>query len=332
MHRRAFSLIELLVVAAVIAILIALLLPAVQKVRAAAARTHNANNLKQIALGVHNYHNSMSRLPPLCDYGAGSLTGHGLMSGLAALTPYVEQANVFQIFDQSNPSSYYDDKTGFARNYIPVFVNPADPSANEWALGKATVKAPGAKDPFADKFTGAYATTSYALNGLVFQPAMSLVKLNDGTSNTIMVAERYQKCGPAGKEVYNFWALGAFSASTPSFATPLPAGENYPSAEPALEQFVPPAAVPATGEIKGRSGRKDMNFAVAQRNVKTWGGFQVAVRPADCDPRIMQTPQPSGMSVAMGDGSVRTLAPRISANTFWAAVTPSGGEDLGADW
>ena len=60
--------------------------------------------------------------------------------------------------------------------------------------------------------------------------------------------------------------------------------------------------------------------------------FQVAPRIADCDPRLAQTPHPSGMIVALGDGSVRTLSPGMSPATFWAAVTPAGGEVFGPDW
>jgi hypothetical protein len=60
--------------------------------------------------------------------------------------------------------------------------------------------------------------------------------------------------------------------------------------------------------------------------------FQVAPRIADCNPLIAQTPHPSGMLVAMADGSVRTLSGGMSATTYWSAVTPAGGEVLGNDW
>src|SRR4051812_8136965 len=148
-RRTAFTLIELLVVIAIIAILIGLLLPAVQKVREAAARAKCQNNLKQIGLGAHNYASANGILPPGllgdCYNSSPNLTTGGPMVGaLALLLPYVEGDSVFRVMT-SNPTTNPAQKISVAtkpvsgppwwtdsfavsaaRARVPIYVCPSD--------------------------------------------------------------------------------------------------------------------------------------------------------------------------------------------------------------
>jgi prepilin-type N-terminal cleavage/methylation domain-containing protein len=150
-RRSAFTLIELLVVLAIVSVLIGMLLPAVQKVRAAAARAHCASNLKQIGLAAHHYAATHNRLPPgylgpYPDKGMGLPAvpdSDQFVGVLAYLLPYIEQDNIYRLLMQDLPSDYlspysvyspwwkYDSALAAARIRIKLYECPADsPYAN----------------------------------------------------------------------------------------------------------------------------------------------------------------------------------------------------------
>src|SRR5262245_56438026 len=124
MRRKGFTLIELLVVIAIIAILIALLVPAVQKVREAAARTQCVNNMKQLGIAMHNYHGVFKKLPA-----ASFSSGTYGPSGLFYLLPYVDQGNVHDRYDVTKASGgskdgSINDTMGAAR--LSLLMCPSD--------------------------------------------------------------------------------------------------------------------------------------------------------------------------------------------------------------
>src|SRR5437870_3144137 len=140
--RSAFTLIELLVVIAIIAILIALLVPAVQKVREAAARTQCSNNLKQIALGVHGFHDTYKRFPNAYSAGGGEATWS------LRVLPYIEQGAIYKLYEPliNTASMWYQPGiTQAAREaQVPLFYCPARRNPTYLSVGESR----GALGPF----------------------------------------------------------------------------------------------------------------------------------------------------------------------------------------
>src|SRR5262245_60882905 len=131
-----FTLIELLVVIAIIAILIALLVPAVQKVRAAAARTQSLNNIKQMALATHGYHDGNRFMPP-SDYFFYNDNGNNYtinsLSFWSLILPYIEQDNLYKLHRTpwSGQSAWYSATwSGAHTRAVPIYINPSDPTGS----------------------------------------------------------------------------------------------------------------------------------------------------------------------------------------------------------
>lgn len=350
-RRKGFTLIELLVVIAIIAILIGLLLPAVQKVREAANRARSLSNIRQIGLALDNFESNYQKYPSVCDSvtDTNAPTKAGLNSLHFAILPYIEGGNIYQIFVQQTPTTYYTATTsaalpngGAARQIFRPYLSPADPSAPDGIQATVTVSAPGAPAPYTASFSGSYATTSYVVNGQVFVPGAGKKTMVDGTSQTIFVAERYQVCkmgtgntppAATGADVYTLWGLGAYSIQTAAFALPAaPAGA--PTATPANTMMIPRANQPATGNPVIAFAPAVPSAAFTQLSaLNAPGGFQIAPRGTIvCDARFPQTPHTGGMIVCMGDISTRSVAGNLSPLTFYSAVTPAGNEVLGSDW
>jgi prepilin-type N-terminal cleavage/methylation domain-containing protein len=335
-QRPAFTLIELLVVIAIIAILIALLVPAVQKVREAANRTTCSNQIKQLALACHNFHDARKVLPPAQGLmpGTANFVGGALPPGVQIgtahyfLLPYLEQANLMNSDPNGKFDSWYYRKTPYS-----FLQCPSDPTC---AVGQVLSSL--------STYNAGYATTSYAVNwGPTQWGTLNLVTgMPDGTSNTVLFAERYQDClwvpktpcpnlpGKAttagNSETINGWAMYSlrsddlvleFYTDSPVFNSPKGSGKT-------------PGGMPWR-QANYNSPASDPTYLTVYPPEPTMP-IQDVPPIACCDFRIMQTPHTGALMVALGDGSVRGVSTGISWTTWTRACNPSDGNPLGPDW
>ena len=316
--RRAFTLIELLVVIAIIAVLIGLLLPAVQKVREAAARMKCSNNLKQIGLALHAYHDANLQFP--AGYVDGNTnpasapdsdTGPG-WAWSAYLLPQLEQGNVYSqiAFAQRVGTGV---NAAVSLTAIPVFQCPSDPNQQAVPVydSSSTLIATVAHSNYLG-CAGSEATfdaaggTSPSRGAFYRNSRTKMTEVTDGLSNTIVAGER------AGNHAPATWTGAVAGGQCPAWASTVPAtAPNTP----------PPGAAYDNGDY-GQALVLSHGNSVHLPSA----GYPIY------DPDIFtSTHTGQGANFLFGDGSVQFLTTRINPTTFEGLTSVAGGE-VTTDW
>ena len=330
--RQGFTLIELLVVIAIIAVLVGLLLPAVQKVREAAARLRCANNLKQIGLAVHAYHDANTYFPP--GYVDGNTTttstpdkdvGPG-WAWSAFLLPYIEQGNLYNRINFMQPVGM-GVNAQISQQSLTIFQCPSDPYQQVFSVYDSNFSNPIATvahsnyvgcngweecfngaggnpqpGPGADGLAGIY---GQAGRGLFYRNSRTNVaSVTDGMSNTIFVGER------SGNHSPSTWTGAVPGGRCPAWMATQPPSPYSPPPGPAYDNA-------DFGEA----------LVLAHCNATHLPNADFPIY----DPDTFYSMHIGGANFLLGDGSVRFLTSSINPNTYQALGTIGGGEVLG-DW
>jgi prepilin-type N-terminal cleavage/methylation domain-containing protein/prepilin-type processing-associated H-X9-DG protein len=345
MKRTAFTLVELLVVIAIIAILIGLLLPAVQKVREAAARSKCANNLKQIGLALHHHHDAVGWFPPGFTVKGTDNLEMGGFGGFIPLLPYLEQENWFRRWD---PDRLWYEAPNFdiVSVEVKVFYCPSNRSGGVIDMSYLV---PIAGRPLPNLAASDYLLCKGANAALCeFSPLPSaargafdvntrtrLTDITDGTSSTFAVGEGagnnprfgirryYQDTTPAtgffpGQShlIDQSWSSGP-TATTALHSTGMLGGSclgitaiRGGQADPFDEPMNRPLALPSFDYNNGC-----VNAGTAPGTYDTTGGFR-SVHPGGCQ-------------FLFCDGSVRFVSATVRPDTYRALSTIAGGEVVG---
>ena len=341
--RRAFTLIELLVVIAIIAVLIGLLLPAVQKVREAAARTQCVNNLKQLGLAMHNYEGTIGHLPPAFRNStppawAGLPPYFFSWSALAELNPFLEQTNIYNAMDLTQPI------------YVPPNFNIS--SANQFAVQQVVklflCPSDVMRSVSADYGVPSIGPTNYAVcvgtgttnGGAPFgSPVNSdgmftagngfrITDITDGSSNTAMMSESLLGAGPT------------------NVSGPMPSVANAVQTVYAYTGFGTPlsdAACAGAGQWNVSDLRGFM-WASGEMRCGSYNHYYTPNAPIyDCVTndlttytsmafRAARSRHTGGVNVLFGDGSVHFVGQSVSLTTWRALSTRAAGDIPGNDY
>jgi len=322
--RSGFTLIELLVVIAIIAILIGLLVPAVQKVREAAARAQCQNNLKQLGLAVHGYHDTNKKFPPALNQKlvpntqAQAKLVWWYLSWMGRVLPYIEQQPLGNTIPTEYARYYGPWGSTTVAPHIglgtapPLLTCPSDPRGQVTAL--LTVYVANTKVAFTG-YLGNSGLDSRSMDGIFFtESGVKMVAITDGTSNTLMVGER----PPSADMNFGWWYAGAgfYDAA----ATAPPAGRQVGVGDVVLgtrEQYYILDSTDGVGGPGKTCAATYMNYQAGNIN-------------DPCHQVHYWSQHTGGSNFAFADGSVRFLS-YTADNVMPALATRGGGEIFSLD-
>lgn len=295
---RGFTLIELLVVIAIIAVLIALLLPAVQQAREAARRSQCKNNLKQLGIALHNYHDTFSTLPP----GAIQVfetNAQNEATWVSMILPYIDQA---PLYNRANFSSCFGCVAGIGNpSYeivspaIPGMSCPSDPNSGQMAAGYYRRGSYAANSGIGAIHSLTTPDDPARISGpLTMNSRRNFRDFTDGTSNTVILGELLNSTGTDFRGVMHY------------VEGPLYTHDRVPNtsiADEARTTCVTGPRIPCTGAYTAHNNRA-MVYSARSQHI-------------------------GGAHVALADGTVRFISENISLVTWQALSTHKGGEVLG---
>ncbi len=333
-RRRAFTLIELLVVIAIIAILIGLLLPAVQKVREAAARMKCSNNLKQLGIASHTFHDANGKFPRNYHQQVGGNVWEATSANVAIL-PYIEQGNLHAQFE-TNKANWGTTYNTLMNTKISTFLCPSAQSAPLRGSHPHGWDGPGGNYGWSTGSSIEVVWAGSRFNGMIaYQVDRRMADTTDGLSNTMLASEMLSGSGATGST--GKYPYDIFYAGNGPFNSVV--NRNFPT--PAELTNIGNTAKTSPTGFKSNNGAMWAWYAAGHSSLNTAAppNWSFPSAGGDCcpggahdwgmgilPPRSMHT---GGVNAVLGDGSVRFITNSVDILTFQRLGNGQDGQVLG---